>query len=73
MDDLNIGQKIASAIIIALIVTGIGYLLCSLFSWSFDRDAWNLVSRGFWWIVLSIDSLLGADVMMNLFHSDDRY
>lgn len=46
-----------------IVITIIGYLLCSLFSFSFDMEEWNGFSNTVKWIVATIDFLILKDLI----------
>ncbi len=46
-----------------IFVTIVGYLLASLFSWSFYMDDWNLFSNIIKWVVIIIDVLALKDII----------
>lgn len=50
-----------------VLVSAIGYLLCSLFSLSFDMDEWNLFSNIVKWIVIVGDVLILKDAIFEQF------
>lgn len=49
------------------------YLLCSLFSWSFDMSEWNLFSTILKWLGYVIEFIIAKEVLMQLcgFRRDD--
>lgn len=54
-----------------ILITGVGYLLCSLFSFSFDMDEWNWFSNALKWIIETIDLFIIADISYSLFKGGD--
>ncbi len=46
-----------------IIIPITGYLLCSLFSWSFVYDNWNTVSHIVKWIFLLLEGIVISDVI----------
>ena len=50
-----------------VIIAIVGYLLCSLFSWSFNYEEWNLFSHIVKWIVIVIDFLVLKDTIIEKF------
>ena len=55
--------------ILWMIVIGVVFfLLCSLFSWSFDSSEWNLFSRILKWVGIFIEIGVFFDVVRQLFH-----
>lgn len=48
-----------------IVVTVIGYLLCSLFSWSFNYNDWNWFSKIILFIALFIESTVIDEIFRN--------
>lgn len=67
------GQHIIGGILWVIVVTAIGYLLCSLFSLSFDMDEWNGFSNVVKWIVGGIDVFLIFDIIRIPFDNNYHY
>lgn len=60
---MNSGQNKMAGILLLIVITIIGYLLCSLFSFSFDMEEWNGFSNTVKWIVGIIDLLILRDLI----------
>lgn len=60
---MNSGQNKMAGILLLIVITIIGYLLCSLFSFSFDMEEWNGFSNTVKWIVATIDFLILKDLI----------
>lgn len=60
---MNSGQNKMGGILLLIVITIIGYLLCSLFSFSFDMEEWNGFSNTVKWIVATIDFLILKDLI----------
>ena len=58
--------------IFVIVITIVGYLLASLFSWSFDMGEWNLFSNIIKWIVIVLDVLAIKDTITGA-DQDRRY
>lgn len=50
------------------VVAAVFYLLCSLFSWSFDTTEWNLISRIVKWIGIFFEIGIVVDVIKQMIH-----
>lgn len=59
----NKKQHIIGGLLWIVVITAVGYLLCSLLSLDFDRDDWNWLSKIIFWIVGFIDCMLLADII----------
>lgn len=71
---MNKMQHFFGGILWVVLVTVVGYLLCSLFSLSFNIDEWNGFSNGVKWIVGVIDLFLLSDIIRIPFDDDaSRY
>ena len=71
---MNKMQHFFGGILWVVLVTVVGYLLCSLFSLSFNIDEWNGFSNGVTWIVGVIDLFLLSDIIRIPFDDDaSRY
>lgn len=60
---MNKGMHFLCGILWLILVSGIGYLLCSLFSMSFVMDEWNAFSNIVKWIVIVADVLILKDAI----------
>jgi membrane protein DedA with SNARE-associated domain len=67
------GQHIIGGILWVIVVTAIGYLLCSLFSLSFDMDEWNGFSNVVKWIIGGLDIFLISDIIRIPFDNNYHY
>lgn len=71
---MNKMQHIIGGILWVIVITIVGYFLCSLFSLSFDMNEWNGFSKVVKWIVGAIDLFLLADIIQIPFDNDrSRY
>lgn len=72
---MQIGKKghIIGGILWIIVITIVGYLLCSLFSLSFDMDEWNGFSNVVKWIVGFIDFFLLFDIIRIPFDNSYPY
>ncbi len=66
------GNKISPfyGILIWIIVGAFFYLLCSLFSWSFHIDEWNLFSRIIKWIGFIVEAMILGEVIRQIVTGD---
>lgn len=58
-------KNVFGGILLIVVITVVGYLLCSLFSLSFDMDEWNGFSNVVKWIVLVIDAFALRDMIFD--------
>lgn len=55
-------EYVKGGILWLIVVSIIGYLLCSLFSWSFNWNNWNLFSKIIGYIFLFIDTTIISEI-----------
>ena len=57
-------------LLLILVISGVGYLICSFFSFSFDVEEWNTVSNVIKWMIIAIDGMLLSDIVQDVFGSN---
>ena len=63
-------EYVKGGILWLIVVSIIGYLLCSLFSWSFNWNNWNLFSKIIGYIFLIIDTNIISEMKR---HKDEDF
>ena len=63
-------EYVKGGILWLIVVIIIGYLLCSLFSWSFNWNNWNLFSKIIGYIFLIIDTTIISEIKR---HKDEDF
>ena len=63
-------EYVKGGILWLIVVSIIGYLLCSLFSWSFNWNNWNLFSEIIGYIFLIIDTTIISEIKR---HKDEDF
>ena len=63
-------EYVKGGILWLIVVSIIGYLLCSLFSWSFNWNNWNLFSKIISYIFLIIDTTIISEIKR---HKDEDF
>ena len=63
-------EYVKGGILWLIVVIIIGYLLCSLVSWSFNWNNWNLFSKIIGYIFLIIDTTIISEIKR---HKDEDF
>ena len=63
-------EYVKGGILWLIVVSIIGYLLCSLFSWSVNWNNWNLFSKIIGYIFLIIDTTIISEIKR---HKDEDF
>ena len=63
-------EYVKGGILWLIVVSIIGYLLCSLLSWSFNWNNWNLFSKIIGYIFLIIDTTIISEIKR---HKDEDF